>query len=764
MKKIIFALIILLCASFVFSFTIVDNGKAKAQIVIKKDANITEKYAADEFAKYVEISTGVKLDITNTPKPTGNIYISTRENAPDDNDRVNITCDGKNLYLRGNNDRGTLYSVYEFLEQYMGVRFFTQDCEKVPAYDVYKCDDNIKYTYSSPLMIRDTDHVQSAWCDFSPKFRINGAQAGNDPKLGGRLDFALYFCHSFEQVMPVDKYGKEHPDYYANQNITKTNQLCMTNPEMRKEYVKNVLNDLKSKNITKGMIDVSQNDNRIKCECDRCKAAEEKYGAYSGVLIEFVNYVAAEIEKVYPDIIVETLAYQITKEAPTNIKARDNVYVRLCSIECNFSEPFEYKDKNAPYTKVEGTINPTVDENAMNKKFDANITKWAKLTKNLYIWDYVVNFNNYHIIHPNFQVLKSNINYLINHNAVAIFEEADRHNYAASFDELRNYMYCRLMWDPTLDDKALMNEFCENVYGKGSDDILEILKICTDLIVNGHYYMNPYPSNNNTWLDDDNMIKCIELFQSAIDKTNDTPYENDKINTAYVSFLVGWYLKPDESFEKIKSACNLPWTKEEFYNYLYDYSIKHKNPNYKEHTMFDQSKGATTFKKVGPTIDVCKGLPDNEWIEINDGDINICAEYGAISKLDDSLEKRSVCWFKSNGEWNSYLPFGPNTALYKSQGYKKFDLYVVAKSVGKKDNIGKGLTFGIHDFGANKLVFNENIPLSEFNDNEWKTYHIGEFDFSDTIDAGLFFVAGSKEGEPHFDYIAFDKLVIILKK
>lgn len=763
MKKLLFILITLLCFSNLFAFTIVENGNAKAKIVIKKNANVTEKYAAEEFAKYVEKSTGVKLEITDTPSKAGNIYISTKENAPDNNDQVNISCDGKNLYLRGNNNRGTLYSVYEFLEVYEGVKFFTQDCEKVPTFDVYECPDSIKYTYKSPLMIRDTDHVQSAWCDYSPKFRINGAQAGNDPKLGGRIDFDLYFCHSFQQVMPVDKYGIEHPDFYANGQIDKNNQLCMTNPEMRKEYVKNVLNDIKAKNITKGMIDVSQNDNRIKCECDRCKAAEKKYGAYSGVLIEFVNYVAAEVEKVYPDIMVETLAYQITKEAPSNIKVRDNVYVRLCSIECNFSEPFEYKDKNAPYTVVKGSVSNTVDKDSMNKRFDENITKWAKLTKNLYIWDYVVNFNNYHIIHPNFQVLKSNINYLIDHNAVAIFEEADRHNYGASFDELRNYMYCKLMWDPTLDDKALMEDFCQNVYGKGAEDILEILKTCTDLIVNGHYYMNPYPSDNNTWLDDDNMIKCIKLFQSALEKTKDTPYEYDKINTAYTSFLVGWYLKPDESFEKIKAECGLNWTKEEFYSYLHKYSIDHKNPNYREHAMFDQSKNATKFKKVGPTPEMCQGLSDDEWLEINDGDINILQEFGAISKIDNTLAKGISCYFKPNGEWNTYLPFGGNTAYYKSLGYKTFDMYVVAKAVGKKDDVGDGLSFGIHDFGADKQVYYKTIPLSEFNE-EWQTYHLGEFDISEVIDPGLFYVAGSKTGEPHVDYIAYDKMIIILKK
>ena len=39
---------------------------------------------------------------------------------------------GEDVVLLGGNDRGQLYSVYTFLENYLGCRFFAKDCTVTP--------------------------------------------------------------------------------------------------------------------------------------------------------------------------------------------------------------------------------------------------------------------------------------------------------------------------------------------------------------------------------------------------------------------------------------------------------------------------------------------------------------------------------------------------------------------------------------------------------------------------------------------------------
>ena len=87
------------------------------------------------------------------------------------------------------------------------------------------------------------------------------------------------------------------------------------------------------------VISVSQFDNPAYCQCDNCKALAEKYGAQSGLILRAVNRVADRVKEEFPGVLVETLAYWYTVDAPKNIKPRDNVIIRLCDIDNNFGIP-----------------------------------------------------------------------------------------------------------------------------------------------------------------------------------------------------------------------------------------------------------------------------------------------------------------------------------------------------------------------------------------------------------------------------------------
>ena len=59
-------------------------------------------------------------------------------------------------------------------------------------------------------------------------------------------------------------------------------------------------------------------------------------------MIALVNYIAEKIEPEFPNVAVDTLAYQYTRKPPRTLRPRPNVIVRLCSIECNFREPLDH--------------------------------------------------------------------------------------------------------------------------------------------------------------------------------------------------------------------------------------------------------------------------------------------------------------------------------------------------------------------------------------------------------------------------------------
>lgn len=768
MGKIVFLLFLVLLGLNSFAFDLVDNKEAKADIVISKDASEAEKYAAGELVKYAEKVSGVKLSVKTEAGNTGNVFIEVNKNLKGRYDTIGLFCNDGNLYLQGINERSVIYAVYEFLETYMGIRFFTDKIEKIPVSDKISCPDNLNYTYSNPFYSRETNHKGSTNNEFTVKCRFNGQIANGDPKYGGKIGFYKYFVHTFQNFLPASEYGTSHPEYYAlingNRKTTSDAQPCLSNPEVRKIIAENVIKLLDSYPTHDGIISVSQNDNKDVCECEKCQALNKKYGEHSGLLLEAVNYVADEVAKKYPDVMVETLAYHQTRLAPKGIKPRKNVIVRLCTIENNMAEPYENKDKYAPYKIANNTyLNYIgVDSNKVNSQFDENIKKWAKLTDKLFIWDYVINFQAYHNVQPNFQCLKPNMKYFIKNHVISMFSQGNRDNESSSFDELRTYILAKLLWNADVEVKPLIEEFCDGVYGEGSEEIKEIIRIFTDIVTKDHYYFC-INTLDMEWMKNEDYIKCIKLYQSALEKTknNETAYE--KVYTSYLDWLYGWYKKSDKDFETIKVLCNLPWnTKNEFYNYLKDYSLSHNNPHWTEAVPFDRSRLARNYGKTGEPIEACKGLSADEWFEINDSQLGPMSQYKCYVDSDSSASDGKVLVLNPNQEWNSYIEIMGDVCKAQNEGYKSFDFYAVAKSRGKTSEPGNAFSLGIYDNDLKQHLYHYTAKLSELNNDSWSVVYMGSWNIENSLGASLFFV-GEKNEFNVKEYV-IDKLVIIKRK
>ena len=76
-----------------------------------------------------------------------------------------------------------------------------------------------------------------------------------------------------------------------------------------------------------------------------------------------------------------------------------------------------------------------------------------------FFWDYVTNFSNYLVPHPNLQVLAPNIRFFVQCHAKGIFEQGDSGNWAGDFVRLRAWLLAHLLWNPSLDDRRLTREF-----------------------------------------------------------------------------------------------------------------------------------------------------------------------------------------------------------------------------------------------------------------------------------------------------------------
>jgi hypothetical protein len=191
-------------------------------------------------------------------------------------------------------------------------------------------------------------------------------------------------------------------------------------------------------------------DNYNFCECDSCKKENAIDSTATGSLIQFVNKVAAAI----PDKIISTLAYQYSRKAPLKTKPAKNVNIMLCTIECDRSKPIE-SDKS-------------------KGSFYDDLKNWSALTKNIIVWDYVINFSNSCSPFPNLHVLKPNLQLFKKFGVVMHFQQGWP-SYGGEMEELRAYLISKLLWNMDIDIDSVKNDFLKGYYEEAAPFIKNIL-------------------------------------------------------------------------------------------------------------------------------------------------------------------------------------------------------------------------------------------------------------------------------------------------
>lgn len=466
-------------------------------IVVSKDASPSEKNAAAKLNEYFTEMSGVSLSVvTDESEETEKEIIvgkTNREGGDFTIDRTNLGDDGvviktvgEKVILSGAEQRGAIYAVYTFLEEYFGCRWFTYKLTVIPEKEKLLIPKVIDYTHVPSIIFRETDWISPARSnEYKAANKLNDGVYGKiSEEYGSDISYAGSFAHTMQWLVDTSLFETE-PELFAYGKISlkrTTNQLCLTNPGTLELAIKSVRNWLQQNPDAK-IISVTQNDNQDYCICKNCMAVDLEEGSQSGTMLRFVNAIADNIKEDYPDVMVDTFAYQYTRKPPKITVPRDNVIVRLCSIECRFSTP------------LDSGVVPENDE------FVEDIEKWSEICDNLFVWDYTTNYGHYLAPFANFDVIQENMQFFAENNVIGIYEEG---NYTAiesdgEFAELRCYLLAKLMWDPYCDIDRHMYEFCEAYYGKGAQGIIDFINYIDEnsggiAIDMENWWITPIPS------------------------------------------------------------------------------------------------------------------------------------------------------------------------------------------------------------------------------------------------------------------------------
>ncbi len=735
---------------FAEDIIMVENGQTRWRIVLPEKVTEVEKTAARELADHLKEATGAVLPVIteNTLKDGEEkvILIGSTERTkrflsgekgllPFKFDGIYLHAQENELILTGHERRGVLYAVYTFLEDYVGCRWWTPEERFIPQRTRLTIPANLTISYAPQMISREMYHRVAQPGVFSARLKGNGAIS---PDYGGRIDI-IQFVHSFYKWIPPDKYFKDHPDWFSEIKGKRTYenaQLCLTNDDMRRELTKNILETLR-KTPNAMIVDISQNDWYGYCTCPKCKALDEKEGSHSGTLVHFLNAVATDIEKEFPNVMVESLAYQYTRKPPKEVKPRKNILIRLCSIECSFVRPLS---------------------DPQNKEFDSDISGWSAIASQLFIWDYVTNYHNYIGPHPNYRFLADNVRYFMKYGAIGLFIEGE----GDDFVEVRNWILLHLMWNPTLDEKKLFIEFCNGYYGKEITPILqEYLDVISERALSLDIQIGCFAPPVNRWLDLKTLNQITEIMNRAEEKSRS---------------IYGADSQQVKRLLKTRLAVDYTWLK--YYRYYKNKAWNTKLPflgpkdvvasckqfiqrcaEYKITSLDISSHGADEFNKIligfqamnqkqDKLPDFCNGVADDDLFVFDD------ALFANVNNAAKRV-KDSAAWDGMTTAMPTEVDWNTN---YRPVLSGKFHVRVSLRCDAESE-VGSAMTFGVYDWAAKKDLYSKTIPIGAIKGKEYRWIDFGIVTF--TEDAGFWF---AHRHDPKVSNVYVDQVIMIHEK
>ena len=470
------------------SFTVHAENKISEYIIVIPEKNTAvEKYAADQLSYYLQKATGKKLSIVNEDKNTSDkaIYIGhTAFGTKNNIDYKKLAREewiirnvNDSLILTGGFNRGIIYAVYDYLERHAAVRIYDEHTVIIPANpDLTVGNLNLqrKPAFDSRWIYDCLDWSQGShnFKEFNKLFSYTQKATGMHKIIGGERPH--HTAHDYMKHWPKDK-----KELYALQsdgsrpipkNPVGPGQMCLTNPEVRtlviaqlRKFIEKDRKEAKAANYPPPVFyDISHNDNYHKCICKNCMAIAEREGSYAGTLIDFINFIARDIAKDYPDVIIRTFAYTYTAIPPQNIKTEKNVSMHLAFLGAEMGGEYYYYDSLRPLS------------HKLNSEINARNTEWAKFTDYICRWEYWRLFPSIPEVNLRLGSIAEDIKRNYDCNVRYLFAEYEYPHWN-SFFALHRYLGAKLLDDLNCNADDIKTAFMNDYYGNAAEKMTELL-------------------------------------------------------------------------------------------------------------------------------------------------------------------------------------------------------------------------------------------------------------------------------------------------
>ena len=311
-----------------------------------------------------------------------------------------ISRKGADIKLTASDDRDMLWLQYQLIKK------------------ISKEDPRIDGSDLPPALLNLTDTCGTFAFDYQSIYSPAGLNSDYTGVMGlNNFDDSWgIWGHNLRKVL-----GDNTDKVYATiHGKTDDSQLCFSSPEMYTQIEDYIVNNFGEKGNSRFVI--APDDNPYACTCASCTALGNSEKNATPAVTELVLRLAQR----FPRHFFFTTSYLSTQQA-TDKQLPANAGVMVSAIDF-------------PLRRIDS-------KDAQEKKFAQQLENWKKVTKNIYIWDYINNFDDYLTPFPILKIAQQRLQFFKKNGASGIFFNGSGYSYS-SFDEMRTFVLSALLINP----------------------------------------------------------------------------------------------------------------------------------------------------------------------------------------------------------------------------------------------------------------------------------------------------------------------------
>ena len=327
-----------------------------------------------------------------------------------------ITIKGSDIELTATDDRQMLWLQYQLIKK------------------ISKEDPRIDGSDLPPAIINLTDTCGTFAFDYQSIYSPSGLNPDYTGVMGlNNFDDSWgIWGHNLRKVLGdnVDKV------YATIHGKTDDSQLCFSSEEMYRQIESYIVDNIGEKGSSRFVI--APDDTPYACTCASCTAMGNTEKNATPAVTELL----LRLSQRFPKHSFFTISYLSTKQV-TDKLLPSNAGIIVSAIDF-------------PLCRIDG-------KNAQEKKFMQQLNQWKKVTKNIYIWDYINNFDDYLTPFPILKIAQQRLRFFKQNGASGIFFNGSGYSYS-SFDEMRTFVLSALLINPELPVEELVREYFNQEY------------------------------------------------------------------------------------------------------------------------------------------------------------------------------------------------------------------------------------------------------------------------------------------------------------